>query len=188
LPAGAVMTMVGLAAGSLMFSHWLVRLRGADVRRVGDGNPGPANAFKAGGVGVGIAALWLDFLKGAVPVAVARWGLHIDGWWLVPVIVAPVIGHAFSPFLGFKGGKAVDVTVGVWCGITLWEAPCLLGAVLLLGKYVFRAKNDAWIVMAGLAALLVCIVLRWHSPVLVVAAAGNAAVVAFKHRRLLLGT
>ena len=177
LPAAA-----GFLSGSLPFSAWLARLRGRDVRSVGDGNPGAINAFKAAGPLVGSAALLLDFLKGALPVAAAWWLLGLRGWLILPAAIAPVLGHAFSPFLGFRGGKAVAVTFGVWSGITLWQGPCLLGAVFLLGKFVFRLR-DARTVLLGTAALLAAAVLWWREPALTALAAANAAVLGWKHRR-----
>ena len=113
----ALMTLAGFMSGSLMFSLWLGRLRGGDPLRVGDGNPGAANAFRSGGAAVGVAALLLDFLKGAIPVALARWNLHLDGWLLAPVAVyvGPRLDRwwtrrqqalGYQPALG-AGGEAV---------------------------------------------------------------------------------
>jgi glycerol-3-phosphate acyltransferase PlsY len=178
---GLLMTIAGFLSGSLMFSAWLARLAGGDVRRVGDGNPGPANAFRASGPIVGSFALLLDFLKGWLPVAAAYWLLGIRGWWLAAVIVAPVLGHAFSPFLRLRGGKAITSTFGVWSGLTLWEAPCLFGGVLALCKLVFRLRDD-WSILVALVFLLAYLLWRHPEPALVAAWAVNAAVVALKHR------
>jgi acyl phosphate:glycerol-3-phosphate acyltransferase len=177
-----LMTGAGFLSGSLPFSVWLVRLRGRDARSVGDGNPGAINAFRAGGARAGIPALLLDFLKGALPVAAAFWLLGVRGWLVLPVAIAPVLGHAFSPFLGFRGGKAIAVTFGIWTGITLWQGPCLLGAVFLLGKFIFRLR-DAWTVLLGTAALLAAAVFFWREPALAALAVANAAVLGWKHRR-----
>jgi acyl phosphate:glycerol-3-phosphate acyltransferase len=181
LALACLSTAVGFLSGSLPFSVWLARLRGRDACSVGDGNPGAINAFRAAGARVGIPALLLDFLKGALPVAAAFWLLGLRGWLLLPVAIAPVLGHAFSPFLGFRGGKAIAVTFGVWSGITLWQGPCLLGAVFLLGKFVFRL-SDARTVLLGTAVLLVAAVLWWREPALVALAVANAAVLGWKHR------
>jgi len=175
------MTLAGFMSGSLMFSAWLVRLTGGDVRRVGDGNPGAVNAYRAAGPFVGSIALLLDFLKGWVPVAAAYWLLGIRGWWLTAVMVAPVLGHAFSPFLRLRGGKAIAVTFGVWSGVTLWEAPSLLGGVLALCKLVFRLRDD-WSILVALVFLLAYVLWRRPEPALVAAWTANAAVVALKHR------
>lgn len=181
VPAAVLLTVAGLLSGSLMFSVWLARMRGRDVRSVGDGNPGAINAFKSGGAAVGVPSLLLDFLKGALPVAAAYWLLGIRSWPLLPVALAPVLGHAFSPFLRFRGGKAVAVTFGIWAGITLWLGPCLLGAVFLAGKFALRLR-DAWTVMLGMAALCVVVPLVRHDAVLLVLALANTAVLAWKLR------
>lgn len=176
----------GYLAGSLMFSSWLARLRGRDLRLTGDGNPGAVNAFKAAGPFVGAAALLLDFLKGALPVAAACWLLHLRGWALAPVVVAPVLGHAFPPWLSFRGGKALAVTFGVWSGVTLWEAPCLLGGLLLSTRLAFRLPDGVCVAVA-LAGLVVFVTARLRDPALAVAAVVVALVVLFKHRRELAG-
>jgi glycerol-3-phosphate acyltransferase PlsY len=163
-----LMAVVGFVSGSLMFSAWLARLAGGDVRRVGDGNPGPVSAFRAAGPIVGSIALLLDWLLG------------VRGWPLAAVIVAPVLGHAFSPFLRLRGGKAITTTFGVWSGLTLWEAPCLLGGVLALCKLVFRLRDD-WSTLVAFALLLAYLLWRHPEPALIAAWAVNAAVVAFKH-------
>lgn len=180
-------TVAGLLSGSMMFSAWLTKLRGREIREYGDGNPGAMNAFKAGGPAIGIPALLLDFLKGAVPVGLARWALGdvgrivVNGWWLIPVAIAPVLGHAFSPWRCFRGGKAVAVTFGVWCGLTLWEGPTLFGAGLGLGLLLVR--NDGWRVLGGLVVLGVWLLLRGANLVHLAVWAGCGALLAFKYRK-----
>lgn len=180
--SGAGLPIISFLSGSLMFSFWLVRLSGRDPRAVGDGNPGAVNAFKVAGPVIGSLGLLLDFLKGAIPVGLGYWHLQIGGLLLALTIIAPVLGHAFSPWLRFRGGKAIAVTFGVWCGITFWEAPCVLGGVLLVTKFIFRVRNDAVCVMLGMMALLIYVVLRLKSPALIAAALGNALVIIYKHR------
>ncbi len=175
--------LAGYLAGSLAFSVWLPRLRGRDVRAVGNGNPGAVNAFKAAGPAVGAAALLLDFLKGALPLAAAYWLVELRGWWLAPVIVAPVIGHMFPWPQRFRGGKALAVTFGVWSGVTLWEVPCVLGAALGIGKLALRFKPDAYSVLIGMNALVLYVILRYRSLPLSLAALLCGALVTWRHRR-----
>jgi glycerol-3-phosphate acyltransferase PlsY len=110
-----VWSVLGFASGVLRFSVWLARLAlRIDVRRYGDGNPGAANAWKAGGWRLGLAVLALDYFKRAVPVALAH---GVDGGAGIgpsAEALAPILGHAFSPFLMFRGGKAITVSFGVW--------------------------------------------------------------------------
>ncbi len=183
-PVSAVLlwTVVGFLSGSLPFSVWLGRLVArADVRRWGDGNPGAANAWKAGGWRAGVPALLLDYLKGATPVALAGFGAGIDGWGLVPVALAPVLGHAFSPFLRFRGGKAIAATFGVWSGLTLWVGPTVMGLALVLA--VALNRTDAWSAIFGVVVLGAYLLLSSASGPLLTVWAGNLALVLWKHRR-----
>jgi len=184
LPLGAVLlwTALGFVAGSLPFSVWLGRLAArVDIRRYGDGNPGAVNAWRAGGWRVGLPALLLDYLKGAIPVALAFFGVGISGWGLVPIALAPVLGHAFSPFLRFRGGKAIAVTFGIWSGLTLWAGPTVMGLTVALA--VALNQTDAWSAVLGLLALGVYLLLCGTCSILLAVWGGNLAVVLWKHRR-----
>lgn len=175
-------TALGFLSGSLPFSVWLGRLVArADVRRYGDGNPGAVNAWRAGGWRAGVPAILLDYLKGATPVALARFGAGVDGWGLVPVALAPILGHAFSPFLRFRGGKAIAATFGAWSGLILWAGPTVLGLALVLAIAVNRA--DAWSAVFGVVVLGVYLLLSGASGALLAVWAGNLAIVLWKHWR-----
>ncbi|MGQ9586277.1 MAG: glycerol-3-phosphate acyltransferase [Anaerolineae bacterium] len=174
-------TVVGFAAGSLPFSLWVGRLlAGRDIRGYGDGNPGAANAWRAGGWRAGLPALLLDYLKGAVPTGLAHFHTGLGGWELLPVALAPVVGHAFSPFLRFRGGKAVAATFGAWTGLTLGEVPIILG--LLLGLFLLVQDADAWTVVCGMLGLGLYLAGVRHTPAPLLAVwAGHMAVLVWKH-------
>lgn len=177
----ALWALIGFLSGSLPFSVWIGHLVArADIRRYGDRNPGAANAWRAGGWKAGVPALLLDFLKGAVPVGLARYGAGIGGWPLVPVALAPILGHAFSPFLRFRGGKAIAATFGVWTGLTLWAGPTTLGLAVALAIAVNTA--DAWSVAFGMGALLGYLILSHSPPAFFAVWVGNVALVLWKHR------
>jgi glycerol-3-phosphate acyltransferase PlsY len=178
----ALWTAIAFLTGSLPFSVWLPSLAlRADVRRYGDGNPGSANAWKAGGWQVGFPALLLDYLKGAVPVGLAHYVAGLTGWMLVPVALAPVLGHAFSPFLRFRGGKALAVTFGVWTGLILGTGPLILGLFFTL--FYLVQSNDGWATLLGLVAFGGFLLVQGVGLPLLVAWAGNSLVLAWKHRR-----
>ncbi len=122
-----LLALFAFLLGSLPFSVWLTRrLAGADLRAVGDGNPGATNAFKAGGWRAGLASLLLDVAKAAFPVGLAYQVFGLRGWMMFVIAIAPTLGHAFSPFLGWRGGKAIATMLGAWIGLTLYEVPPLL--------------------------------------------------------------
>jgi glycerol-3-phosphate acyltransferase PlsY len=127
------LTLIGFFLGSIPFSLLIGRWAAAiDIRQVGDHNPGATNVLHAAGVVWFIPALLLDYLKGAIPVGLAYFFAGVDGWQIIPVALAPILGHAFSPWLGFRGGKAVATTFGVWTGLTVGTGPIILGILLVL--------------------------------------------------------
>ena len=170
--------------GSLPFSVWLSKLfLHRDARHYGDGNPGAVNAFRAGKL-VGLLVLVLDISKGAVPVGLAYHNLGYRGLLMWATATAPVLGHAFSPFLGFKGGKAIAVSFGVWIGLTLWVMP--LPAVLLVLFGTALLDVAGWALMLTLAGMLV-VLLVWippgtPDPLYLAVWAGQAALLAWTHR------
>lgn len=174
-------TIIGFASGSLMWSVWVGRWAlGKDIRQYGDGNPGMTNVMRAGGKGWAALAFCLDVLKGALPVAAARWGFGLEGWALLPVALAPVLGHAFSPLLGFRGGKAVAVTMGVWTALTLWEMPTVGG--ILLGVWFSVVAVSGWAVLLMGASAFAYLLLTNPDPALLVILIGNAVIVGWKYR------
>lgn len=188
--------VVAFISGSLPFSMMLGQLLlRADIRDYGDGNPGSTNAWRAGGWKVGLPALVLDFLKGAVPVALAQSSAGIAGIGLAAVALAPVLGHCFSPFLWLHGGKGIAVTFGVWTGLLPPAAPLLLGlamaGLLLLGRAFppgsrLRLSN-ARAALLGMLPLLGYLLLRAPEPALLAAWAGNFALLLWTHRHDLTG-
>lgn len=170
-----------MLAGSVPFSVIIARyaLR-VDLRGVGDGNPGATNVLRAGGLRWGGLALALDFLKGAVPVGLAHFVGDVQGAPLVAVALAPVVGHAFSPWLRGHGGKAVAATFGIWAGLSFWYVPTMLGLLLAVGYAVLTV--DGWAVMLALGG--VGLHLLWFNPdpVWLAVLAGNLIVVGWKQR------
>jgi glycerol-3-phosphate acyltransferase PlsY len=117
------------------------RLYQADPRGLGDGNPGTMNAFRLGGKKLGVLVLLCDFLKALIPVALAKWGLGLEGWPLFAVALMPTVGHVWSIFLRGGGGKAIVTLFGVWTALTLYAVPCVMGGMAVLS--LFLLKNDA---------------------------------------------
>jgi glycerol-3-phosphate acyltransferase PlsY len=167
--------------GSLPFSVWLgkVALR-KDIRHYGDANPGAANVFRAGGKGWGWIAILLDILKGAIPVGLANFAAGITDWSLAVIAIAPIAGHAFSPFLRFQGGKAIAVSLGIWCGLTLYQVPMALG--LLLGIFIALLTNNGWSTVLGFVTLIVYLLLSATPAWMLGVWLGNLTIVVYKHR------
>ena len=151
-----------------------------DVRRYGDGNPGAANVFRAGGKTVGLLALILDVTKGALPVGLAYQNMGVRGIPMFLISMAPILGHVFSPFLSFRGGKAIATALGVWIGLTIWKAS-LAGVIgALIG--IALTSVTGWAVMLGLAAILVTLLIWMFDPLLLLVWVGETLILAWTHR------
>lgn len=109
---------LGFFSGSLMFSAWLPKwLCGVDVcQKAEDQNPGAANVFQQAGVPIGVMCLLCDLAKGVVPVVLALKQVPPRVPLFSLILIAPVAGHAFSPFRRFRGGKAITVSFGALLG------------------------------------------------------------------------
>jgi glycerol-3-phosphate acyltransferase PlsY len=127
-------------------------LLGVDVRRYGDGNPGAANVFRAGGRLTGYLAVFLDVAKGFpfVYFAHAAFGLPVTE--VVLAGLAAILGHAFSPFLRGHGGKAIAVTFGVVLAMPDINVPLAFAACIVAGALLI--EPDAWAISLGTAGAL----------------------------------
>jgi acyl phosphate:glycerol-3-phosphate acyltransferase len=146
--------IIGLILGSIPFSYLVGRLfLRKDIRDYGDGAPGASNVARAGSKPLYVLAVLLDAFKGTVPVWLAQLISGVSGWELAAVAVAPVIGHAFSPWLKFRGGMGVATTYGVWLGLLGWLAPVVMG--VCAGIMFVIQKNWVWATIGSMAGLIV---------------------------------
>jgi len=179
----AIWTLIGFLLGSIPFSVIVGRLvADVDIRQYGDHNPGATNVLRATGWGWFALAGLLDYLKGAVPVGIPWFFLDIHGWGIVPIALAPLLGHAFSPWLRFRGGKAVAATFGVWTGLTVGAGPIMLG--LLLGLAFAVVVVSGWAVVLAMLGFGGFILQQYSAyyPEFMVIWLGNLALLAWKYR------
>jgi glycerol-3-phosphate acyltransferase PlsY len=115
--------------GGIPFGAWIVRVRtGQDVRQMGSGNIGATNVHRTAGRLAGVLTLLLDIAKGALAVWLADRVTEGNPYWMSAAAVVVMLGHGFSPFLKFKGGKAVASFIGAF----LYLTPLPLVAILVL--------------------------------------------------------
>ncbi len=98
--------------GSIPFGFLIARARGIDIRQVGSGNIGSTNITRTMGFRWGLIVAILDACKAYLPALAAR-QLAPNEWQLLVISLMPVIGHIFSLWIGFKGGKGVAATFGL---------------------------------------------------------------------------
>lgn len=175
MPIGIFIALFGYLLGSIPTGLVVSRLfTKIDPRQTGSKNIGATNVYRTAGKKLGILTLAIDVLKGALPVWMAiYWGLRPH--WVALAGLSPVLGHIFSIFLGFKGGKGVATALGAYLMISpvavLVEALVFTGIVwkwrfISLGSITcattipiliafFRSDSQAYSIMSVLIAALI---------------------------------
>lgn len=132
---------VGLAylLGAVPASYIAGRLaKGIDLREHGSGNLGATNTFRVLGAKVAAPVMVFDILKGTFPViAFGQWDGSDDWRWALAYGAAAIVGHVFSIYMRFKGGKGVATSAGVFLGL----APVALGIALVAWLLVLRGTR-----------------------------------------------
>lgn len=184
--------VAGYLLGSLPFGYLVARARGVDIFKVGSGNPGATNVKRILGAKAGNTVLVLDVLKGAVATG---WPMlpfvHTEHQWILSLIgvVGAVLGHAFSVFTRFKGGKSVATAGGGL--VVLIPGACGIAAVTwLVVFYAFRYVSLASI-LAAVAVIVASWLLHYHLAVSIIVTVLAGFIILRHHeniKRLLNGT
>jgi glycerol-3-phosphate acyltransferase PlsY len=190
LPLGFV--LLSYLWGAIPASWIAGKLCGVDLRKHGSGNLGATNTFRVLGAKVAAPVMVFDVLKGLLPVLLfTRWDGTGDWRWGLAYGAAAIVGHVFSIYMRFKGGKGVATSAGVFLAL----APLAVGvgfavwlAVIAATRMVSAASISAAAVVAALLLLPVS-----HVPVEVrVLGCAICLFVIFAHRsnirRILAGT
>jgi glycerol-3-phosphate acyltransferase PlsY len=150
----ALSIVIAYLLGSIPFAYIIGRLRGLDIRKVGDRNVGTFNVFRHVGLVGGIVTLIADVGKGALAIVVAKL-LSVPELVVLGAGVAAVIGHNWSVFLRFRGGRGLAVVIGVLLALLPREMviAAVLGIVVL-----FFTRSSVWF---GVALFLPFILLCW---------------------------
>lgn len=133
---GLCYVLAGYLSGTILFAKIFVsKFCGENIVLISkDGNPGTANAFAAGGIWIGGLTLLCELGKGFLPVYLyCRSQLEVPDWMIAPVLVAPVLGHAFPLLMRGRGGKGIAVTFGCLLGL----APCWAPVMILVASFLF---------------------------------------------------
>ena len=193
-----VVALAGYLLGSIPTGYLVARAKGIDIRTVGSGNIGATNAFRVLGKTAGVGVLIADGLKGY---AACMWlcdallhllnvpAADVEAYRIVAGIAA-VLGHNYTCWLRFKGGKGIATTAGVYFAL----AP--LAVCIAIGAWIIFAVATRYVSIASLAAavaLPTAVWLRKDCPLLLGLATTALGLLAiFKHKaniqRLLAGT
>jgi acyl phosphate:glycerol-3-phosphate acyltransferase len=171
--------------GSIPFGLLLAKLFGnADVRKAGSGNIGAANVARVAGPLAGILTLVLDTAKGAAAVLLAARFTHESAAWMMLAALAALVGHCFSVWLKFKGGKGVATALGVFLALC---TPAALAALLLFALVAASWRYISLGSISAAAAMPLLMYFLWaphHAPPLIITFGSLAAtvLVVYQHR------
>lgn len=184
-------TVIEFFCGSLMFSYWLGCAAKKDLTAVGDGNPGAFNLWSAAGPKIGMTGVFLDFIKGYFPLVALIEGGYVNGFAIIPVAIAPIIGHALSPFMRFKGGKGIAATFGVWSAVTRFHVSIVYAVILAVLKIASKifgngkptsSDTDGFMVVLGMWILSVYLVAERYPVYILILWAVNFALLVYTNR------
>ena len=182
----------GYLLGALPFGYLVAKAHGVDIFKAGSGNPGATNVKRVLGPKAGNTVLVLDMLKGALATAwpLLPWVVSEQKLVLQLIgVVAAVIGHAFSIFTRFKGGKSVATAAG---GLfVLIPGAGLIGAVTWVATFYASRYVSLASILAAAAVIAAGWLLDYHVAVSVIATVLAGFVIIRHHeniRRLLNGT
>ena len=174
--------------GSIPTGVLITRKMNIDIRRVGSGNVGATNVARNVGKKAGLLTLLGDVLKGAIPVVITR-TLGLGEMVVACVAIAAIVGHIFSPFLRFSGGKGVATGLGVFLGF----AP--LAILLTFLPFLLTFVASRIVSLASLVGTVTAPILLWwfsYPPPYIYAGLFIAVLISLRHRenigRLLHGT
>jgi glycerol-3-phosphate acyltransferase PlsY len=151
--------------GSVPTGYLLAQSRGMDIRQHGSGNIGATNVWRVMGRNWGLTAFACDFLKGFLPLYVVRKLClpEMDSWVVALLLVvcglAAIVGHNYTPWLGFKGGKGIATSAGVMAALM----PPVLGVALSLWIIVTLATRTVSI-GSIVAAVVLAPAAAWFYP------------------------
>jgi acyl phosphate:glycerol-3-phosphate acyltransferase len=177
--------LVAYFLGSIPFGLLLAKLFGnADVRKAGSGNIGAANVARVAGLLAGILTLVLDTAKGAAAVLLAARFTHESAAWMMLAALAALVGHCFSVWLKFKGGKGVATALGVFLALC---TPAALAALLLFALVAASWRYVSLGSISAAAAMPLLMYFLWaphHAPPLIITFGSLAAtvLVVYQHR------
>jgi acyl phosphate:glycerol-3-phosphate acyltransferase len=178
---GVIALIVAYLVGGIPFGLLIVKLKtGADVRKSGSGNIGATNVLRTMGTAAGILTLVLDAAKGWFAVWLADTLTQGSIFWMSFAALAVMAGHVFSPYLKFKGGKAVASFAGAFGYLT--PLPVLvITLIFILVTMLTRYVSLGSVAGAILFPFACFIILHPEWPVLVASVAA-AALILWRHR------
>ena len=148
-----ILFILAYLVGSIPNALWIGKMfKNIDVREFGSGNVGATNATRVLGWKLGVMVLIFDAFKGMIFIIIARI-LGLEDIYVVLIGLAAILGHSYSIYLKFKGGKAVATSLGVML-VLIPKVVMILIIVFLLIVIISGYVSLASISVAGLLPIL----------------------------------
>ena len=175
----AALILFGYFAGGIPTGYLVVkRMKGYDIRTKGSGNPGTANVYRNAGPLAGAITLFIDALKGFGPVYLCVALAPRRPELAIAAGAAAIIGHNWTPLLGFKGGKGVATSAGVF--LALIPVP----VAFTMAAFAIAVKLSGHISVGSITAAIIlpiAAVACGAKQAFCIAAAVSGALIIFKH-------
>ena len=174
-----VLMLFGYLAGGIPTGYLVVkRLKGYDIRTRGSGNPGTANVYRNAGALAGAITLVVDALKGYAPVFLSITLQPRRPELALACGAAAIIGHNWTPLLGFKGGKGVATSAGVFLALMPWPMAATMAVFALAVKVSGHISVGS---MSAAVALPIAALAFGQKTAYCIAAAVAGALIIYKH-------
>ncbi len=145
--------------GSFPTGYVIAKSKGIDITKQGSGNIGMANVFRSLGFKYGIIVLIIDALKGFIPTMIAI-KINLNTLWILLAGLAAILGHIFTIFLKFKGGKGVATSLGVILAISPLLA--ISSFIVWLLTVIITRYSSLGSILASIWALII-VILYWNN-------------------------
>lgn len=164
--------LVAFLCGSIPTGYLIIkRIYGIDIRTKGSGNIGSTNVKRIAGTKISLITQVIDILKGLLPVLISiliwtKFNLSINKEVYISVVaLASILGHDFTPFLSFNGGKGVNTTLGAF--VLIAPIPVMTGAIFHI---VLKKVTDIVAIRSiilGVIIPLTCVIMILPLPIIV---------------------
>lgn len=181
-----ILGIVSYLIGNFSSARVIAKLKHDDITKYGSGNPGTLNIWRVFGFWAGVLTFVLDMLKGLLPTLIAYFGFkYVNGCSSeIAVYVAGfcvVLGHIFPVLYGFKGGKGIATSIGIYLVINWWVS-LIAFVVMIVGMLFVKYASIftiGYVVVMSIVEICLCSPANWVNYLLI---CGILALVLYAHR------
>lgn len=172
--------VIAFFSGAIPFGYLIVKkATGKDVRLEGSGNIGSTNVSRVAGKKVSILVQTLDVLKGLIPVLVYLLVVG-DMNFIGFVALASILGHIFSPFLKFKGGKGINTTLGAF--FCICPIPVVVSILTHISLKILTNIVSIRSIILSLIIPIGCILMKYNQNIIITTTIASVLII-FAHRQ-----